>query len=215
MSIGVLACESMVDYVRAAQKRLNTAYPVFVLHYGSTENPVQMQLHITQATAQMPEEIDTLLVAMGFCGGSWNQVTAERRMVIPRVDDCVSILLNDGRRHRPNPKKMGHLYVTEWQPQSTCKRLCQQCPRWKADANYPRWFANHSRMDIVDTGTFDCYSEDYVEEAQRCADSMNCTLGYVSGSNLLMEKLIGGQWDDQFIVAEPGQRISHKDFFQE
>lgn len=91
-----------------------------------------------------------------------NQVKAARRLVIPRVDDCVSLLINGTVQHSANPKQMGHLYITERQPDSHGKRLCQQCPRWKADACYSRWFANHSQLDIVDTGVFDCHSEAYV-----------------------------------------------------
>lgn len=36
---------------------------------------------------------------------------------------------------------------------------------------------------------------------------------YVSGSNSLLERLVGGQWEDGFLVANPGQIIGHKDFF--
>ena len=50
---------------------------------------------------------------MGFCGGSWDQVTAPCRIVIPRVDDCVSLLLQRGDGYVPNLKEMGHLYLYE------------------------------------------------------------------------------------------------------
>ena len=190
VGVGVLACESVVVYVQAAQRRLGTDYPVFVLHYTDTDDPGRMKLQIVQAAEKMPKDIDTVLVAMGFCGGSWNQVEASRRLVIPRVDDCVSMLLNVEEGHSTNPKEMGHLYITEQEPDSSGKRLCQQCPRWKVDACYPKWFANHSQMDIVDTGVFDCHTEDYVEKAQKCADDLHCNLDYVSGSNALLEKLI-------------------------
>lgn len=213
MSIGILACESLVEYVDAAQKKLRTCYPVFVIYYRNHKEPAQMRKYIIEVTAQLPKNIDTVLVAIGFCGGSWNQVTVDRKLVIPRVDDCVSVLLNTDCEYDPNPKKMGHLYMTERYPKCSGKRLCQECPRWRADDCYPKWFANHSHLDIVDTGVFDCYSERYVEDAQSCAESVNCSLDYVHGSNLLMEKLIGGQWDERFIIAEPGQQIAHKDFF--
>ncbi|MGM9553471.1 MAG: DUF1638 domain-containing protein [Faecousia sp.] len=213
MSIGILACESLSEYVRAAQGKLGTTYPVYILDYGHDEDPEQMHSRIAEVMTGMPPQINTVLVAMGFCGGSWHQISSDRKIVIPRVDDCVSLLLNTDDRYCPNPKEMGHLYMTERKPEPNCKRLCQRCPRWKADACYPRWFANHSRLDIIDTGVFDCYSESYVRDAQKCADAVHCVLDFVTGSNLLMEKLIGGRWDEQFVVAEPGHEISHKDFF--
>lgn len=213
MSVGILACESLLEYVQAAQEKLGTEYPVFALNYSPDDSPWQMRGRIAGITMLLPVEMDTVLVAMGFCGGAWNQLAIDRRIVIPRVDDCVSLLLNTGSEYQPNPKRAGHLYMLERHPEQEGKRLCQKCPRWKADSCYFKWFANHSHMDIVDTGIFDCYREDYVESAQQCAQGANCTLDYVPGSNILLEKLIGGQWDEQFLVAEPGREIAHKDFF--
>jgi len=40
------------------------------------------------------------------------------------------------------------------------------------------------------------------------------SLDYVSGSNRILEKLLTGRWDKQFLVAEPGHRIRHADFFE-
>lgn len=213
MSVGILACESLLEYVYAARRKLNRFYPVFVLGYCGGEEPAQMRRRIVEQIDGLPQDIDTVLVAMGFCGGSWDQVITARRVVIPRVDDCVSLLLNTGREHDPNPKEPGHLYITERHPHCDGKRFCQACPRWKADTCYAKWFANHSRLDIVDTGVFDCYAEQYVEDAQCCAESVNCALDYVPGSNRMMEKLLLGQWDNGFLIAGPGQRIGHKDFF--
>lgn len=36
---------------------------------------------------------------------------------------------------------------------------------------------------------------------------------YVEGSNHLLEKLIGGNRDEQFLIAEEGHLIRHADFF--
>ncbi len=59
-----------------------------------------------------------------------------------------------------------------------------------------------------DTGAYDCYSEAYVAQAQKNADLIRCTLGYVEDSNLISEKLVSDHWDAQFLVLEPGQETS-------
>ena len=107
MRAGVLTCESVTEYVQAAQRRLGTDYPVFVLHYRGTDDPGRMKRQIVQAMEELPRNIDTVLVAMGFCGGSWNQVKAVRRLVIPRVDDCVSLLINGTVQHSASRTAMG------------------------------------------------------------------------------------------------------------
>lgn len=75
------------------------------------------------------------------------------------------------------------------------------------------WFDNYRYMDIIDTGMNDCYSVDYVQAAQENADMINASLGYVQGSVRILEKLLSGNWDEQFLVAKPGHVIRHGDFF--
>mgnify|MGYP001153213568 CR=1 FL=1 len=52
-----------------------------------------------------------------------------------------------------------------------------------------------------------------MEQAQKNADMIHAALDYVQGSNRILEKLVSGEWDEQFLVAEPGHLIRHGDFF--
>ena len=79
---------------------------------------------------------------------------------------------------------------------------------------FEMWFHNYRNMDIIDTGLNDCYSESYAQAAQDEADKVDAALDYVPGSIRMLEKLVSGRWDSQFLVAEPGQLIKHGDFFE-
>lgn len=166
----------------------------------------------------LPPEVDTVLVAMGFCGGAWSEVTVDRRVVIPRVDDCVSLLLHTDDTLQPNRKEPGHLYLVEKDPRdfSVEKMLQGNMIEYRGlsrEALFQMLFGSYRNLDIVDTGLTDCYSEEYVMEAQKNADQLNAALGYVTGSNYLLEKLVSGRWDEQFIVAKPEEVIRHGSFF--
>jgi hypothetical protein len=56
--------------------------------------------------------------------------------------------------------------------------------------------------------------EKYVEAAQEEADRIHMALGYVEGGIHLLEKLVAGEWNEQFLVAEKGHLIKHGDFFE-
>lgn len=218
MKIAVLSCGSLTDYVAAAQREAETHYPVFQLDRRFHVEPEQMKAHILQTVAQIPEEYDTILVAMGFCGGSWDGLMFDRTIVIPRVDDCISLLLHTDDEYHPNLKQMGHMYMTdkdpnEFSPQRLLDKLAETRSKEEANAIFHAWFDSYSHLDIVDTGMFDCYEESYVEAAQHHADMIGCELDFVPGSNRLLEKLLKGIWDEQFLVAKQGHRIAHKDFF--
>lgn len=218
MSTAILACETLADYVALAQKKEGTDYPVFYLNRRLHENPENMKNHIVSEISKMPEEIDTVLAATGFCGGAWDKLSFDRRIVIPRVDDCVTLLLHTDDTYHPDLKKLGHFYMTEWDPdyfspQTMFDQLCENFDPEDAKEVLDMWFANYSHLDVIDTGCFDCYERKYAAKVQSQAELIGCMLEYVPGSNRILEKLVGGRWDEQFFVAEPGRQILYGDFF--
>ena len=71
----------------------------------------------------------------------------------------------------------------------------------------------YHHADMIDTGVYDCYAEDFVAEMQQCADLIRCDLDYVTGSNRVLENLVAGQWKTQFLVLEKGHTVTETDFF--
>lgn len=218
MSTVILCCATLQEYVEAAQKKMKTDYPVIILDKRYHVEPKDMQKHILETMETIDREVDTVLVAMGFCGGSWADLSFDRRVVIPRVDDCVTILLHTDDTWYANKKETGHLYAISqepsgFSPKTIYEDLLKKYERWEADLMFDMWFHNYSFLDVVDTGLYDCYNEKFVEQIQKEADLIHCQVDFVEGSNYLLEKLVSGRWDRQFLVAEPGHVISHGDFF--
>ena len=50
------------------------------------------------------------------------------------------------------------------------------------------------------------------ERKQENADLIRCILDYVPGSNRILEKLVSGKWDEQFVIFEKGETIGFKNF---
>lgn len=218
MSRVILSCSSLEKYIYAAQEKMHTDYPVVMLDRKYHVEPQQMQQHILDTIDTISADVDTLLVAMGFCGGSWANLSFDKRIIIPRVDDCVTLLLHTNDNWHPNLKETGHLYMFDedsaFSPEGIYQSLREQYEDWKADMLFDMWFENYSHLDIIDTGMYDCYNEEYVQKMQKSADLIHSTLDYVEGGNIVLEKLVSGQWDEQFLVVEPGTVISHGDFFE-
>ena len=217
----ILTCSSLQEHVAAAQKKRGTNYDVVVVDRSLHAEPEEMKKQIQKEISMLPRQVDTVLAAMGFCGGVWDHVSFDRTVVIPRTDDCVSLLLHKDDLYHPNLKEMGHLYLYENDPKdfsaiSLMRDVSRADPSFASlDPEYLRHmlFDHYRNMDIIDTGLNDCYSEDYVEAAQEQADEIGASLDYTEGSIRLLEKLVSGEWDEQFIVAKPGQMIRHGDFF--
>ncbi len=222
MKAVVLTCSSLKDHVEAAMRSQKVSYDMLLVDRSFHVEPSQMKKEVEKAVGALPKDVDTLLVAMGFCGGVWDQVTFPVRVVIPRVDDCVSLLLQTDDEYRPNRKETGHLYLYEQDPAdfSALKFLRDGSYMTEGYEGISRemlfrmYFGQYHHMDIIDTGLNDCYSEEYATAAQENADQIGAVLDYVPGSNRMLEKLLTGKWDEQFLVAEPGHKIRHADFFE-
>ena len=44
---------------------------------------------------------------------------------------------------------------------------------------------------------------------------IRCDLDYVTGSNRVLENLVAGRWETQFLVLETGHTVKEADFFPE
>ena len=218
----IITCSSLEKYVSAAQESQGTSIPVIHLDKQLHVEPDRMKTAMAEAIEGLPPQVETVLIATGFCGGVWDHVCFDKRVVIPRVDDCVSMLLTKDDVYCANRKEIGHMYLYDDRPEDfmafglmrDLSREGTDYARLDEETLFHMYFDNYHTLDIIDTGLNNCYDEDYVAAAQESADRINAGLDYVEGSNRILEKLVSGQWDEQFIVAEPGRTIRHGDFFE-
>ena len=75
------------------------------------------------------------------------------------------------------------------------------------------YFEYYYYLDIIDNGLYNCYDLNYMERAQADADRIHAELDFVPGSNILLEKLVSGHWDNQFLIVLPNITITQGKFF--
>ncbi len=210
----IIACNSLQDYVDAAQSRAGTNHPVIYLNQLYHRDPDEMRGHIREAFQKLPEGADTVLIAMGYCGGSWEGISASQTLVIPKIDDCISILLQTGDSVISNLKQPDHLYVRDKKPESFKGIFERMTARVDAAAKaryHKDWQKLYNMMTIIDTGINDCRSDAYKSAVQEDADWLEAGLEYVDGGTHLLEKLFRGDWDEQFLVLQPGETVRRED----
>ena len=71
MKAVLLACSSLTKDVEAAQERMHTSHPMIWLDRKYHADPKEMRRQIQKTLDSLDQSVDTVLVAMGFCGGSW------------------------------------------------------------------------------------------------------------------------------------------------
>lgn len=220
MNTVVIACSSLAKEISQAQKKLNTTYPVYYLDRKYHVNPSEMRQEIIKIFNKLDTEIDTVLVVMGFCGGSWENIKTDKRIIIPHVDDCISLLLHNDNNPKINLKEDGHFYYRELNNKSNSletmkENLCKKLGEKEGEELFKKWFSNIKNLDIIDTGTYDSYDKNHLEQVYKDSELINAQVRHVKGSNIIIEKLFSKKWDEQFLILEKEKVLLKTDFIEQ
>ena len=100
MSTVLITCSNMSDHVKAAQEKEGTDYPVIELDSKLHAEPKDMRAKLFETLETLPEDVDLVLLSMGHCGGSVAERPMPVKLVMPKVDDCIT--------DRPIWREKGH-----------------------------------------------------------------------------------------------------------
>ena len=105
----ILCCASVRRHLDAAQRKLGTDVPVQELAWENHKEPAVMHETLLRTMAELPESITTVLSCVCSCGGVWEGVTLPCRVVLPKMDDCVTMMLQTDDTLRSDAKQEGHI----------------------------------------------------------------------------------------------------------
>ncbi len=118
------------------------------------------------------------------------------RLVIPRVDDCVSLLLQTKDDPVSNLKTPGHLYVRAMDPSTESfkaifERLVKayNVDEETAEKRHKEWMDLYNTISVMDTGINQCRRPEYAAVVKKDADWLGAKMEYVEAGIHLLEKL--------------------------
>lgn len=178
---------------------------------------------------------EAIILGYARCNNGLVGVTArDLPLVLPKAHDCITLFLGsrdayrnqfdrcpgtyymttgwsevggDGDLARPaygQTGVMGNLGLSEPYEQMVAKY-------GKENADFIRqtvgdWTGNYSRMMYLQMGI--CDETPYIEKARRLASRRGWRFELRKGDWTLLRKLFAGQWDDDFLIVEPGQTVT-------
>ncbi len=154
------------------------------------------------------DPVDEVRFALGFCGNALNGLsTRHLALVFPRVDDCISLLLNRGCVREEIPRNPRHYYLTRgwFNHESSLKESFQDWDERygpeRAAKLRKTLFAGYERISLIDTRAYDV--EECLEQSREVADDLQLDHGVVPGSVQLLERLFRGERDSEIVVVPP------------
>jgi hypothetical protein len=211
----IIACETVGEEV---ENLIPKSIPCRLLEFGLHCTPEKLNVILQKEIDQTQKDVDTILFGYGMCSeGTLGLEARNFRLVIPRVDDCIGLFLGSKAEYLKQCfKAPGTFYLTKgWiecgdDPYTEYLKMRERYGHEKAYWLEKRVIENYTRLALINTGNFNM--EKYREYAKREAEFFNLTFEEIPGSNVLIRKLIQGDWDEGFVVVEPGGKV-HYDMF--
>lgn len=222
--VRVISCPVLRDLIepRLADGETSAIY----LDYGLHVLPKRMAPCL-QEQLDAIEEPSLVLIGYGLCGNGLEGLEArEHTLVIPRVDDCITILLGSHQAYaRAQREQPGTYYLTRgWleggaHPLAEYGSLVERFGRENADHVIDALFGGYTHLCLLASTTADlaaCRAEAR-EVAEFCSSRWDMSYEERLGSDALLSGLLDAPQKmdalgEDFVVVPPGGRVEAQMF---
>jgi hypothetical protein len=222
----ILACQVMQSLIQPHLR--NGEVPVIYMDYGLHVRPQKMAPTLQAQLDALPEP-SLVLIGYGLCGNGLDGLKAgPHTLIIPRADDCITILLGSYQAYiQAFDRQPGTYYLTKgWlesgsDPLKEYRAYVDQFGVEDADMliemMYGRYrhlcFVAHSQADL------DEYRSRALEVAEFCAQRWGMTYEERVGSDDLIRRLLEapqrpGALGDDFVIVPPGGTVEQRMFLR-
>lgn len=206
----LIACKTIEQELLAAMAQTGCTYDILWLESGLHNWPDRLRSRI-QELLDRCTEYDTVLLALGFCGNSVVGLkTHDFRLVLPRCDDCITLLL--GSLSRRLAVKGAFFFTEGWlKGEMNIWKEYQMCiARYGEERGkliFEELLAHYKQVVLVDTGCFD--RESLERQIKEIAAELGLDYARMDGTLSHLQQLLTGPWEeDRFVLAEPNSTLT-------
>ena len=211
-----IACSMMEDEIKKVYEEIKCDIPVIWVERGFHNTPEKLKIEL-QKLLEEHQDVDVILLSFGLCGnGTDGIVSPKARLVMPRFDDCINMMLCREKRKTRGLAKTGSIYLTRgWIQDSESilekyEEYVEEYGEESADAIMEMMYEHYEKITLIDTNSYDM--EPVMEYARKAAELLDLEAETTEGSTDILKQLLTGQWDENFIVREPGEAVKASAF---
>ena len=215
----VIACEVLI------QEMLPFIPPGMeyeTLDVGLHVNPQLLKRALKESIERSADTIDTIILGYGLCSRAVEGLgSVSSTLVVPRVDDCIGILLGSREAHRSEALREPGTYYLSRGWIDTGKHLFEEYEHMekrfgpcKARSLMATMLKHYTRIAFVKTGQ-EKDLDRYLDYCHRTAWRFGLRSEEIVGSIALVEKIILGPWDEELVTVRPGQEIPYEQWLRD
>lgn len=197
MKIGVVACDIMKRELDKLLEKTPEVTKVIYLQGALHVYPQKMREKIVEQIKLIQDDADVVFLGYGFCQslkGIEDEVDVP--IVMPQLDDCISILFTPERYAQEVRKEVGTWFMTpgwaEVGADMVIKELhLDRAVRYGKDPleMAKRLFTHYRRGLFIDTGVGD--NDYFIDKAEQFCKDFNLTLEKTTANSSILEETLG------------------------
>ena len=208
----VLACTTIRQELEKAAREARCDYPFVWVESGMHLVPANLRRRLQEELDRITG-VDRVLLAFGFCGHAVLGLKArEFELVLPRVDDCITLLLGSEQNRERCTREGGTYFLTRgWLEDeiNIWKEYQAVRARFGAErtaAIYRRMLVHYRFLGLIDTGAYDLQA--LFPRVREIAATLELEAKVVPGSDSYLRKFFNGPWDSaDFVTIPPATSI--------
>ena len=216
MKTMIVACRTLQAEIELAKKNTGCTFDVEYIESGLHERPKKLSEIVQELLDTI--EADRVLLCLGQCGNSMVGIKAcNYEMVLPKVDDCLSLLLGSTReKSRISYTDKAFFLTKGWllgesTIMSQYEKSVEKYGEETALSIMEMMYEHYRTLGLIDTGTGPL--DELYEQTGDIAKLLDLKRKTYSGTVSYIEQLLTGPWPvDRFIIKKPYEDIVTEDY---
>ena len=233
MRLKCIGCDALARLIYLCAATSPHLVDVSLYKLGLHRSPENLQERLqAEIDTQVGQGYDAVVMVYGLCGRATAGITArDVPVIIPRAHDCITLFLGSRSRYTQQHENQPGTY---WYSQDYIERGSQdgsltalgasdagalniedEYDRYvtkygKDNADYlmevmGAWRSHYQRAAFLDMGIGN--SQNVEEKARQEAARRGWAFERVPGDLSLIRRLLDGDWKEDFLILQPGQRL--------
>jgi len=212
MKTVIICCRTLENELTAAMEKTGVRYPVEWMESGLHNSPSRLNARLFERIARL--EADRILLAMGFCGNALPGIVSLRaEIIVPRVDDCISLLLGGMKPRQKVSSEYAAYFLTDgWlkgerniirEYEYSVEKFGEEEAEMLAEMIY----GHYRTLALLDTGV--CPTDGLWDQTENISNLLHLERRIIPGTLSRLEELLAGPWDrEHYLVIPPGETVT-------
>lgn len=213
----IIACKTLERELEFVIKKEKINPDIIWIESGLHNTPTKLKTRIGEELEKIDGEYQRVFLCFGTCGNFLLGLkTGKYELVIPRVDDCITLLLGSLKRRQEITQEMGTYFLTKgWLDGERniwveYKYSIDKYGQEEADELFEIMFSGYRRLGILDHGAYDI--EKLMSECQHIGEDLKLKLERLDASMEYVRELITGPHSkERYIIVGPNTTIKLED----